>query len=89
MALPLLAPAVKAIDADVFPGVATKDVGAAGVVAGVTALDGSDSGPYPNAFRALLVNVYGVPFVNPVTTIGEPLPVAVVICVAPEYAVAV
>jgi hypothetical protein len=35
--------------------------------AGVTGLDGSDAGPVPFALVAVTVNVYGVPFVRPVT----------------------
>jgi len=34
-------------------------------------------GPVPSAFVAVTVNVYAVPFTNPVTVIGEPGPEAV------------
>lgn len=44
---------------------------------GVTLLEGADSGPLRTAFVAWTVNVYAVPFVSPVTTIGLPAPDAV------------
>src|SRR5438132_347460 len=46
---PLLAGAVQVMLADPLPAVAVPTVGAPGVVAGTTALDGSDSGPLPTA----------------------------------------
>lgn len=54
-------------------------VGAPGTPEGVTALDATDSGPSPAALVARTVNVYEVPLVNPVTTIGDAVPVAVML----------
>ena len=45
--------------------------------AGVAELDAADSGPVPIAFVALILTVYGVPFVNPVMFKGDAGPVAV------------
>ena len=47
-------------------------------IGGVTLFDAADAGPVPEAFVAVTVNVYAVPLVNPVTTIGEPAPLAVI-----------
>jgi hypothetical protein len=47
--------------------VALTAVGAAGTVDGVTAADAAEATPVPLAFVAVTVNVYEVPFVNPVT----------------------
>ena len=44
---------------------------------GVTAFEGTEAGPVPAALVAVTVNVYPVPFVNPVTVIGLPVPLAV------------
>ena len=51
IAEPPVEPAVKAIDAEPLPGVATSDVGAAGVVTGVTDT-AADETPLPTAFTA-------------------------------------
>src|SRR4051812_43747041 len=51
-----------------LPGVAMPIVGAPGTVAGVTAFDGADAGPVPEAFVAVTVKVYTVPFARPATT---------------------
>jgi hypothetical protein len=69
--------AVNATVACVLPAVAAPIVGAPGVVARVTLLDGADAGLVPRAFLAVTVNVYVVPAVNPVTVIGLTVPVAV------------
>jgi hypothetical protein len=45
---------------------------------GVTLLLAALAGPVPLAFVAVTVNVYAVPFVKPVTVIGEDAPVAVI-----------
>ena len=45
-------PAVKAIDAVVFPGVATREVGAEAVVAGVKEEEATEAAPEPAAFTA-------------------------------------
>jgi hypothetical protein len=52
-------------------------VGAPATVAGITLLDAADGALTPTAFVAVTVNVYAVPFVNPLTTIGLAAPVAV------------
>jgi hypothetical protein len=44
---------------------------------GVTELDAALAGPVPYAFVAITVNVYAVPFVKPLTVIGEETPVPV------------
>ena len=67
---PLKAGATKATLTCELPIVPTTPVGAPGTVAGITALDGADAGPVPDAFVAVTVNVYEVPFVRPVTIIG-------------------
>jgi hypothetical protein len=56
-----------AIVACASPGVAVTDVGAVGSPAGVTADDAVDASELPTEFTATTVNVYGVPFVSPVT----------------------
>jgi hypothetical protein len=60
-----------------LPGAAATAVGAPGGPEGVTALDGADGGPVPNAFAAVTVKEYATPFVRPVTVIGLAAPVAV------------
>ena len=75
---PLLAGAVQETTLCVFAfEVADTEVGAPGVVAGVTALLALDALPVPTAFVAVTVKVYAVPFVRPVTVIGELPPVPV------------
>jgi hypothetical protein len=68
--------AVNEIVASPLPLVAVPIVGASGTVAGVTELLVLDEILVPNAFVAVTVNVYVVPFVKPVTVIGEDPPVA-------------
>ena len=48
-----------------MPGVATKAVGAPGMVAGVAVVE-PDVGPVPTAFVAFTVKEYRVPLVRPV-----------------------
>ena len=62
--------AVKLTLAEPTNAVAATPVGGSGTVAGVTAADAADSTLLPTAFVACTVNVYGVPFVNPVTVHG-------------------
>lgn len=50
-----------------FPGVAAVNCGAAGNVNGTTALLGALAAPAPTSLTPCTVNVYDVPFVNPVT----------------------
>ena len=73
---PLLAGALNVIVACPFPAVAVPIVGAPGTVAGTTALLVFDEILVPTLFVAVTVNVYVVPFVNPVTVIGDDPPVA-------------
>jgi hypothetical protein len=47
---------------------ADTDVGASGTVAGMTALDAADADEVKSPLFAVALNVYGVPFVKPVTT---------------------
>jgi hypothetical protein len=60
-----------------LPATTETAVGAPGTVAGVTELEGLDAVLVPTAFVAVTVKVYAVPFVKPVTVMGEPLPVPV------------
>ena len=50
-----------------------------GVVTGVTELLAADAEPVPTALVAVTVKVYAVPFVKPVTVIGEAEPVPVIL----------
>jgi hypothetical protein len=69
--------AVKLTVACPLPSTAVPIVGAPGTDAGTTLLDGAEAIPAPFTFAAVTVKVYAVPFVNPVTTIGLAVPVAV------------
>lgn len=60
-----------------LPRVAVPMVGASGTVAGVTEFVVADGVLVPTAFVAVTVNVYEVPLVRPVITIGDEPPVAV------------
>jgi len=60
-----------------LPLTAVTLVGALGIVSGVTALVAIDAEEFPTALVATTVKVYGVPFVKPVTMIGETVPVPV------------
>ena len=62
----------------VLPAIAEIFVGESGTVTGIIALEGKDALLVPIAFVATTVNVYDVPFVSPVTMIGDTLPVAVI-----------
>ena len=59
-----------------MPLVAVPIVGASGTVAGVTEFDEAEAVLVPTAFVAVTVNVYVVPFVKPVTVIGDEPPYA-------------
>jgi hypothetical protein len=48
-----------------------------GTVTGITATEGTEATDGPTTFVATTVKVYDVPFVNPVTFMGEVAPVAV------------
>ena len=67
---PLLPGAVNVTDAVPLPGVAAPMVGAPGRVTGVTLLDDPEAAPVPTPLVAVTVNVYGVPFASPLTTMG-------------------
>jgi hypothetical protein len=67
----------KAMLACTLPGVATGFVGAPGIVIGVTAFDATEATELPAALVAITVNAYEVPLVNPVTILGEVVPVLV------------
>ncbi len=41
---------------------------------GVTGFDGLEAGPVPLGLIAATVNVYGIPFVRPFTTMGIEIP---------------
>ena len=69
--------AVKLIVACETPAVALTEIGALGTVAGVTELLVPETVLVPIAFVAVTVKVYEVPFVSPVTVIGDAPPVAV------------
>jgi hypothetical protein len=62
------------------PGVAVTAVGGCGTATGVTAPDGADAAPNPNAFVARTVKVYAVPFVRPATVVDS---APVVVPIAP------
>ena len=75
---PLLAGAVNVTLACALPGVAVPIVGAPAATTGavgVTLFDGAEGAPVPALLVAVTVNVYAVPLVSPVTTIGDPAPV--------------
>jgi hypothetical protein len=56
--------------------VATTEVGAFGIVAGVTEFEAEDDALVPILFVAVTVNIYAVPLVKPVIVIGDEPPVA-------------
>ena len=66
--------ATNATDTEPFPGVATRPVGGPGNGDGTKLFDTADATLVPNAFVAVAVHVYVLPFVNPPTTIGLPAP---------------
>ena len=69
-----------------LPAVPTTDVGAPGVVRGVTAAETIEVAPVPAALVALTRNMYDVPFVKPVTVAAAivDVPSANVDQIAPE-----
>ncbi len=60
-----------------LPAVADTEVGAVGVVDGVTAADGAEDGLLPSALVATTVKVVAVPLVSPVTVQVSPVVVQV------------
>ena len=73
MASPPSSPGENAIETEPSPGVATSEVGADGVVYGVTET-GDDSAPAPAALEARNLIEYDVPFVRPVIDTGDEVP---------------
>jgi hypothetical protein len=71
------AAAVKLTTACALPAIAETEVGAPGVVVGVTAVDAIEEAPVPALFVAVTIKVYAVPLVSPVTVSGEKLPLTV------------
>jgi hypothetical protein len=74
-------PGVNATLALEKPGIAVPMMGVAGIVPGtfgVTELEAADHALVPMVVVVLTVQVYAVPLTNPVTRMGELLPVAVV-----------
>jgi hypothetical protein len=59
-----------------FPAEAVMPVGESGIVAGVTEFEIDEAELVPNAFVAVIVKVYRIPLVKPVTVIGEVPPLA-------------
>lgn len=76
---PVLLGALQAIVTSWFPGVAITPFGPSETakMPGVTGLDGADEGPVPPELLAVTLNVYAVPFANPVTVQDVPLVVQV------------
>jgi hypothetical protein len=68
IALPLLAPVVKATLALPSPGVARRLVGASGAADGVTLFDATDAAVCHVLRLAVAVNVYAIPRAKPLTT---------------------
>jgi hypothetical protein len=66
---PLLRGAVKeTVAAPAVVADADTDVGAFGTVAGMTAVEAAEADEVKRPLLAVALNVYGVPYVNPVTT---------------------
>jgi len=74
---PLFRGGVNVITASPLPAVAVPIIGASGTSEGITVLLGAEALPVPDAFVAVTVKVYEVPFVSHVTVSGEEPPVAV------------
>jgi len=74
--LPPSAGGTKSTEIWPFPAPTVGCAGADGTVLGTTAVDTGEDAPAPFAFVAATVHVYDLPFVNPVTTIGDPAPPA-------------
>jgi hypothetical protein len=67
-----------------LPAVPLTPVGAPGSPAGVTGAEAAESAPVPTALTAATVNVYAVPFVNPVTVNDVAVdPVEIGVCAVP------
>ena len=77
VAPPLFTGGAKVMVALALLEVADGEVGASGTVAGVTGLEEAEAAPVPAAFVAVTAKVYGVPFVRPITVIGDDVPFAV------------
>ena len=70
--------AVKVTVACELPPVAVPTVGAPGTVLGVTEFEADEAVLVPALLVAVMVKVYAVPLVSPVTVIGEDAPVPVI-----------
>ena len=66
------------IVASVFPGIAETLVGLSGTVEGIISDDGVEGNESPFILVAKTVNIYGVPFVRPVTVADVIVPFSVV-----------
>ena len=64
-------PAANANDTEPSPGVATRSVGADGVVRGVNASEAADAAPLPAAFTARNFTVYSTPLVTEIVAGDE------------------
>jgi len=74
---PLSAGALKSTVTELEPSVMPSIDGAPGaVVASCSGSDGSDAADGPSSLCAVTVQVYVWPLPSPLTTIGEPLPLA-------------
>jgi len=74
---PLEAGAVKERATSVFPRVRVSDVGGLGVVTGITLFEALEAELVPMLLVAVIVKVYVVPLVRPVTVMGDDEPEAV------------
>ena len=66
-----------------FPAVIAGAAGRPGSAFGTTAADAGDDGPGPLPFVALTLHVYDLPFVNPVTVIGDEAPTTLALATPP------
>ena len=71
---PLSTGATNATDPEPLLRVPTRPVGGPGTDAATKLLDAAEGPLGPNAFVAVAVQVYMLPFVNPLSTIGLPEP---------------
>ena len=74
---PVFVGAVHERETCALPAVGVRPVGGSGTVIGVVLFEAADAAPIPTELVAVTVNVYDVPFVRPVTVIGDDAPVAV------------
>ena len=72
--MPPVDPAVNVTVTCALPAATFAIVGAPGTVAGVTLFEAAEGALVPALFVAVTVQVTGVPFVSPFTTIGDAAP---------------